>query len=65
MERAIENSARPDDLVCDLFLGSGSTLIACERIGRTCYGVEIDPTYASIVLARWEAFTAEKAVKVE
>jgi DNA modification methylase len=37
--------------VADLFLGSGSTLIACERTGRTCYGVEIDEMYATIILA--------------
>jgi len=43
--------------VTDLFLGSGSSLIARERNGRTCFGIEIDPNYASIVLMRWEAFT--------
>jgi DNA modification methylase len=61
IERAIENSSRAGDLVADLFLGSGSTLIAAERTGRTCFGIEIDPNYASIVLARWEAFTGEQA----
>jgi len=61
VERAIENSSRPGDLVADLFLGSGSTLIACERTGRVCYGVEIDEMYATIILARWEAFTGEVA----
>jgi DNA modification methylase len=61
IERAIENSSRPGDLIADLFLGSGSTLIAAERTGRVCYGSEIDPNYASIVLARWEAFTGEQA----
>jgi DNA modification methylase len=65
MERAIENSSRPGDLVADLFLGSGSTLIAAERTGRVCYGLEIDPHYSSIVIARWEAFTDETARKVE
>jgi DNA modification methylase len=64
IERAIENSSRPGDLVADLFLGSGSTLIACERTGRVCYGVEIDEMYATIILARWEAFTGETAVKL-
>ena len=61
IERAIENSSKPGDLVTDMFLGSGSSLIACERTGRTCFGIEIDPNYASIVLMRWEAFTGEKA----
>ncbi|HLF79726.1 MAG TPA: site-specific DNA-methyltransferase [Dehalococcoidia bacterium] len=61
VERAIENSSRPGDVVADLFLGSGSTLIAAERTGRVCYGIEIDPHYASIVIARWEAFTGDQA----
>jgi DNA modification methylase len=64
VERAIENSSRPGDLVLDLFLGSGSTLIAAERTGRVCFGVEIEPDYASIVLARWEAFTGLVAEKL-
>jgi DNA modification methylase len=61
MEKAIENSSREGDVVLDLFLGSGSTLIASERTGRVCYGVEIDPHYCSVVLARWEAFTGGTA----
>jgi len=64
IERALENSSRPGDVVLDLFLGSGSTLIAAERTGRTCYGLELDPHYASMVLARWEAFTGKRAEKV-
>lgn len=65
IERALENSSRPGDVVLDLFLGSGSTLIAAERTGRTCYGLELDPHYCSMVLARWEAFTGQKAEKVK
>lgn len=61
VERAIENSSKPGDVVLDLFLGSGSTLIAAERTGRVCYGAEIDPHYASVILARWEAFTGRDA----
>jgi DNA modification methylase len=64
MERAIENSSRPGDLVYDGFLGSGSSLIACERTGRVCYGIEISEAYASIVLARWEAFSGETAERL-
>jgi|WetSurMetagenome_2_1015567.scaffolds.fasta_scaffold05447_10 DNA modification methylase len=64
IERAIENSSQAGNLVLDLFLGSGSTLIACERTGRTCYGMEVDPHYCSMVIARWEAFTGQKAEKV-
>ena len=65
IERAIENSSRPDDAVLDLFLGSGSTLIAAERAGRICYGLELEPKYIDVAVLRWEAFTGEKAVKVE
>jgi DNA modification methylase len=64
IERAIENSSRPGDLVADFFLGSGSTLIAVERTGRVCYGAEIDPHYVDVAIARWEAFTGEKAEKL-
>jgi DNA modification methylase len=63
VERAIENSCRPGDTVLDLYLGSGSTLVACERTGRVCYGLELDPHYASLAIARWEAFTGGTAVK--
>lgn len=63
VERAIENSSRPGDIVLDLFLGSGSTLIACERTGRTCYGLELDEHYCSLVTVRWEAFSGAKAIE--
>ena len=65
VERALENSSRVGDVVLDLFLGSGSTLIACERTGRVCYGAEIDAHYGTVVLARWESFTGQKARRVE
>ena len=61
VERALENSSRPGDVILDLFLGSGTTLIAAERTGRICYGVELDPRYCRVAVARWEAFTNEKA----
>ncbi|MGZ3357585.1 MAG: site-specific DNA-methyltransferase [Isosphaeraceae bacterium] len=64
-ERAIENSSQPNDIVIDAFLGSGTTLIAAERTGRRCFGMEIDPRYVSLVLARWGAFTGQSAEKVE
>ncbi len=62
VERAIENTSKPGDVVLDLFLGSGTTLIAAERTGRVCYGMEIDAHYGSVVLARWEVFTGKEAV---
>ena len=57
IERALANSSNPADLVVDLFLGSGSTLIACEKTGRVCFGMEIAPNYVDVILQRWEAFT--------
>jgi len=62
MEKAITNSSKPGDLVLDLFLGSGSTLIAAERTGRVCHGMELDAHYGSVVLARWESFSGKEAV---
>ena len=64
VERAIANSSEPGDVVLDLFLGSGTTLIAAERTGRICHAVELDPHYCDVIVARWEAFTGEKGVKV-
>jgi DNA modification methylase len=64
VERAIENSSRPGDLVLDLFLGSGTAVIAAERTERICYGMELDPHYCRIVIARWEAFSGLRAEKV-
>ena len=58
--RAIMNSSRERDIVLDLFLGSGSTLIACEKTNRICYGMEIDPKYVDTIIARWEQYTGGK-----
>lgn len=65
MERAINNSSRTSDVVLDPFLGSGSTLIACERTSRRCAGLELDPRYCDVALARWERFSGLEAVKAE
>jgi DNA modification methylase len=59
--RAIENSSKTADVVADPFLGSGTTLIAAERTGRRCYGMELDRRYCRVIIARWEAFTGERA----
>ena len=56
-----ERWGKPNDLVVDLFLGSGSTLIACEKTNRKCYGMEIDPHYCSVIIERWEKFSGKKA----
>lgn len=52
------------DKVLDLFGGSGSTLIACEQLNRTCYMMELSPAYVDVIVDRWEKFTGEKAVLV-
>jgi hypothetical protein len=49
----------------DPFLGSGTTLIAAERLGRRCYGIEIEPRYAQVAIERWEAFTGGKAERLD
>ncbi len=61
VEKAITNSSNPGDVVLDLFLGSGSTLIAAERTGRVCHGMEISEHYATVILARYESFTGKEA----
>ena len=53
------------DIVADIFGGSGSTMIACEQLGRKCRMMELDPHYCDVIIARWEKLTGEKAVKVE
>lgn len=58
----VGNSTKFCDSVLDLFGGSGTTLIACEQLGRTCYMMEIDPKYVQVIIDRWEAMTGEKAV---
>lgn len=59
--KAINNSSKKDMIVYDCFLGSGSTLIACEKTNRKCYGMEIDPHYCDVVIKRWEEYTGNKA----
>lgn len=65
MARLIRNSSRPGDLVLDTFGGSGSTLIACEQLKRSCCMMELDPRYCDVIVDRWESFTGEKAVLLD
>ena len=51
------------DRVVDLFLGSGSTMIACEQTGRSCYGTELDPKYCDVILKRWADFSGEDPLR--
>jgi len=62
MARLIKNSSKPGQNVLDLFGGSGSTLMACEQLDRTCYTMELDPKYVDAIIKRFEKFTGEKAV---
>ena len=61
---AIENSSKENDVVLDLFGGSGSTLIACEQLNRQCYMMELDPYYCQVIINRWEEYTGQKAEKL-
>ncbi|EEU85720.1 DNA modification methylase [Enterococcus faecalis] len=60
----IKNSSKRGDCILDLFGGSGTTLIACEQNEREAYLMELDPRYVDVIIARWEAFTGEVAVKI-
>lgn len=62
IEIALENSSKSDDVVLDLFGGSGSTLIACEKMGRTSRLMELDPKYCDVIVKRWQDFTGKQAV---
>ena len=58
---AILDVTRRGDIVLDPFLGSGTTLIACERVGRRCHGLELDPLYVDVIVRRWQAYTGASA----
>jgi DNA modification methylase len=60
VEYLIKNSSKQEDIILDPFLGSGTTLMACEKQGRICYGVELDPKYCDVIVKRWEEFTGLK-----
>jgi DNA modification methylase len=64
IEYAIKNSSKEGDVVLDLFGGSGSTLIACENLGREARICELDPKYVDVILTRWEDYTGNTAVKM-
>lgn len=62
--RAIKTSSRENEIVLDVFGGSGSTLIACEQTNRICYMCELSEKYCDVIIKRWETLTGEKAVKI-
>jgi DNA modification methylase len=61
VERCVSNSSKVGNIVLDLFGGSGSTLIACEKLNRKCRMMEIDEHYCDVIIKRWEDFTGKKA----
>jgi DNA modification methylase len=63
MARPIRNHGNKDDDVYDPFLGSGTTVVAAEQLGRRCFGLEIDPRYCDVIIQRWENLTGGKAVR--
>ena len=64
LARLLKNSSKRGELVLDLFGGSGSTLIACEQLGRKCYMMEYDPKYVDVIIQRWENYTGKKCIKL-
>jgi DNA modification methylase len=59
---AILDCSARGDVVLDSFLGSGTTLIAAERVGRVCYGMDLDPLYVDTIVRRWQAYTGDHAI---
>jgi DNA modification methylase len=62
---AIKDCTRRQDVVLDTFCGSGTTLLAAERVGRRAYGLELEPRYVDVTIRRWQAFTRRDAVHIE
>jgi DNA modification methylase len=61
MRRPILNHLRRGELVYDAFLGSGTTLAAAQLTERVCYGLELDPKYADVIIARWQSLSGKEA----
>jgi DNA modification methylase len=61
----IRNSSVALGIAYDPFCGGGTTLIAAEQLDRRCYAIEIEPTYCQVTIDRWEAFTGQKAKRVD
>jgi DNA modification methylase len=59
---AMRDCSRRGDIVLDLFMGSGTTIMGGERVGRRAYGLEIDPLYVDVAVRRWQAYTKRDAV---
>lgn len=64
-EKPLRRCSKQGDIVLDLFAGSGSTLIACEQIGRKCYTLEMEPTFCDLIINRYQKMTGKQAVLLE
>jgi DNA modification methylase len=64
LSEIIKDYTEKNHIVLDPYLGSGSTLIACEQTDRICYGMELDPAYIDVIIERWENYTGKKAKKL-
>jgi DNA modification methylase len=64
IEKAVKNSSQVGDLVFEPFAGSGSTIIACEHLGRHCRAVEISPEYCAVTINRWAEMTSQEPVLI-
>ena len=62
MQRPIDNHTSPGQAVFDPFVGSGTTLMACELTARVCYAIELEPAFCDVVVKRWQAFTQREAL---
>ena len=63
VENALLNNSKKGDLLLDIYLGSGTSIIASEQTGRTCYGSEIEPCYVDVIIKRWQEFTGKEATR--
>jgi DNA modification methylase len=61
----IKNSSKQKEIVGDMFLGSGSTLIACEQVWRNCFGMELDPKYVDVIIRRWISYMKDNGLSFE
>jgi len=63
-KQAFEKYSKEQNIIVDLYGGSGSTLLACEKTNRKCYMMELDPKYIDVIIKRWEQYTGQKAEKI-
>jgi DNA modification methylase len=62
VENAIKNSSENNQIVADMFLGSGTSVIASQKTGRLCYGMELDSRYVDVIINRWQDYSGKEAV---